>query len=98
MAADSIRPQPFNYIPDQAKVREVRDIYNHVSVSNLQRLQDAHPIISDVDDRQQAIRQRSCGDTELVNFGFMANYCITAVLLVSLLLTSSSIKLISYHL
>ena len=56
LAADSIRPQPFNYIPDQAKVREVRDIYNHVSVSNLQRLQDAHPIISDVDDRQQAIR------------------------------------------
>ena len=57
--------KPLHEIPDQAKGREVRDVHNHMSVCNLQRLQDVHSIISDVDDRQQTFRERSCENTDL---------------------------------
>ena len=57
--------QLFNKTPHYAKVREVRDCDNHMSVCNLQRLEEVHSIISDVEDRQQIFRQRSCENTEL---------------------------------
>lgn len=66
-------PQPLNKIPDQAKEREVMDFDNHMRVCDLQRLEDAHPIISDVDDRQQTIRQQSCENKELLHFCFTDN-------------------------
>lgn len=50
---------------DQAKGREVRDVHNHMSVSNLLWLQDAKFIISDVDDRQQTFKEWSCENTDL---------------------------------
>ena len=58
--------KPANEIPEQAKDGEVRDLHHHMSVCNLQRLQDAHSIISDVDDRQQAINKHRCGRKELL--------------------------------
>lgn len=60
--------QPFKKILHYAKVREVRDFHNNVSVCNLQRIEEAHSILSDVDDRQQAFRQQSCENTELSNY------------------------------
>ena len=65
-----------NRIPDQAIGREVRDLHNHMSVCNLQRLQDAHSIIRDVSDRQQAITEQCCESKELLNFCFNANRLI----------------------
>ena len=55
----------YNDIPEYAETSEVRDVDNHMSVCNLQRLQDVHFIISDVDDRQQTFRERSCENTDL---------------------------------
>ena len=52
--------KPANVVPDQAKGREVRDLHDHMTVCDLQRLQDAHSIISDVDDRQQAFNEQRC--------------------------------------
>lgn len=51
----------------------MRNLHNHMSVCNLQRLEDARSILSNVDDRQQAVRQqavrqRLCRNTELLNF------------------------------
>ncbi len=69
--------KPFNEIPDQAKGREMRDLHNHMSVCNLQRLRDAHPIISDVDDRQQAFNKQRCESKKLFNFCFTANRFIS---------------------
>lgn len=59
LAANWFCPQPLKNIPDYAKERELRDPDNHMSVCNLQRLEEVYSIISDVDDRQRAFRQLS---------------------------------------
>lgn len=41
----------------------MRDVHNHVGVSNLQRLYDAHAIISDVDDTKAFRDQHRFGFT-----------------------------------
>ena len=64
--------KPLNKIPDEAEDREVRDLHNHMSVCDLQRLQDAHSILSDVDDRQQAVNTQRWERKELLNFCFTA--------------------------
>ena len=61
----SVVQKPFNKILHYAKGGEVRDCDNHMSVCNLQRLEEVHSITSDVDDRQQIFSQWSCENTEL---------------------------------
>lgn len=54
-----IEPQPFKKIFHYSEGREVRDADNNVGVCDLQRIEDAHAVLIDVDDRQQAFRQQS---------------------------------------
>lgn len=56
--------KPLNEIPDEAKGGEVRDVHDHVSLGDLQRLYDAHAIIRDVDHRD-AVRDQCWENTQL---------------------------------
>ena len=59
--------QPLKKTLHYAKGGEVGDCDDHMSVCN-QRLEEVHSIVSDVDDRQQTFRRRSCENTELWAF------------------------------
>lgn len=59
----------FDTVQYDAKARQVRDSYSHVGFCDLQRLNDAHPIISDVANIE-AVRHQSWETTEAeLHFG-----------------------------